>query len=233
MEYSRSAMRGPTRKLEAALVLATFVLAAGDAGSLEATAARPAAPAAVDTSDPDSGSELIGRSAPDWGFDRWIRTRPLSLESLRGKVVLLRWWTEGCRFCANTLPTLEQVRRAHEGELVVIGVYHPKPPRQVSDRHVLSLARRLGFQGPIAVDSRWSMLERYWLNADPDRSWTSVSFLIDREGIIRWVHGGGEYHPSSDPRHARCSVEYAGLERALTAALAEHPDRSAEAKVRP
>ena len=54
--------------------------------------------------DPDSGAELIGHPAPGWAFDHWIRSRPLSLESLRGKVVLMRWWTEGCHYCASTLP---------------------------------------------------------------------------------------------------------------------------------
>ena len=76
------------------------------------------------------------------------------------------------------------------------------------------------------MDTRWSTLERYWLDGHPGRDWTSVSFLIDRDGIIRWVHGGGEYHPSNDPRHARCAVEYQGLERALAAALAA-PEGSA------
>jgi hypothetical protein len=46
-----------------------------------------------------------------------------------------------------------------------------------------------------------------------------VSFLIDREGIIRWVHGGGEYHPSDDPKHKACVLEYQGLEQALNEAL--------------
>ena len=171
---------------------------------------------------PDHGEELIGRRAPDWRFDRWIGTRPLSLERLRGKVVLLRWWTEGCHFCETTLPAIEELR-SRSKDLVVIGVFHPKPPRAVTDRHVLAVAKELGFSGPIAVDTRWSMLHRYWLDDNPDRNWTSVSFLIDREGKIRWVHGGGEYHPGDDPRHARCAVQYGELERMLTTVLAERP----------
>ena len=58
----------------------------------------------------ESGAELVGRRAPEWTFDRWIHSPPLSIESLRGKVVLLRWWTEGCHYCATTLPVLERVR---------------------------------------------------------------------------------------------------------------------------
>ena len=177
----------------------------------------------VGAEDPDSGSELAGTPAPEWRFTRWIGP-PLSLAELRGKVVLVRWWTEGCHFCAATLPELERLRQAHADEgLVVVGVFHPKPPHEVSDRHIRSVARRLGFGGPVAVDRDWETLDRYWLAGHPDRNWTSVSFLIGRDGVIRWVHGGGEYHPSTDPMHARCARQYRELEKALATALAERP----------
>jgi thiol-disulfide isomerase/thioredoxin len=186
-----------------------LILATGDTGDSHAGSRTP-------------GAELIGRRAPEWTFDRWISSPPLSIESLRGKVVLLRWWTEGCHYCATTLPVLERVRaRDRDSGLVVVGVYHPKPPREVSDAHVVAVAKQLGFRGPIAVDSQWSTLERYWLDGHPDRDWTSVSFLIDRRGVIRWVHGGGEYHPSNDPRHAGCAAQYREFEKALRTALAD------------
>jgi len=176
--------------------------------------------------DPESGAELLGQPAPPWTFTRWIGA-PLTLEGLRGKVVLLRWWTEGCHFCAATLPELESLRRAHAGDLVVIGVFHPKPPREVSDRRITALAKRLGFSGRIAVDREWATLDRYWLAQRPERSWTSVSFLVDRKGLIRWVHGGGEYHRSDDPAHARCAAQYRELERTLADVLAEPPPAAA------
>jgi thiol-disulfide isomerase/thioredoxin len=179
------------------------------------TAAPASAPAA---------GAAIGRPAPAWSFERWIRTPPLSLESLRGKVVLVRWWTDGCHYCAATLPALETLRaRYADRGLVVIGAYHPKPPRDVSDKKILAVADRLGFEGPIAVDPDWSTLERYWLAGHPERGWTSVSFLIDRAGVVRWLHPGGEYHPSSDPEHASCDLEYRRLEEVLSAVLAEPP----------
>jgi thiol-disulfide isomerase/thioredoxin len=177
--------------------------------------------------DPDSGVELLDTAAPEWSFTRWIGP-PLSLAGLRGKVVLVRWWTEGCHFCANPLPELDALRRRHADDgLVVIGVFHPKPPREVSDRHILAVAKRLGFGGPIAVDREWATLDRYWLAGHPERAWTSVSFLIDRDGVIRWAHGGGEYHRSADPAHARCALQYRELERTLEAVLAERPEARA------
>ena len=182
---------------------------------------RPDHPHEAGAVDPESGEEMLGRPAPPWTFTRWIGP-PLSLEALRGEVVLLRWWTEGCHYCAATLPELEALRRAHADDgLVVIGVFHPKPPREVSDRRIRALAKRLGFTGRIAVDRDWKTLERYWLKDRPERSWTSVSFLVDRQGDIRWVHGGGEYHRGDDPAHARCAAQFAELEAALENALAE------------
>ena len=168
------------------------------------------------------GAGIVGRPAPTWSFERWIRTAPLALESLRGQVVLVRWWTDGCHYCAATLPELESLRARHADDgLVVIGAYHPKPPREVSNRKIVAVADKLGFAGPIAVDREWSTLERYWLGGHPERTWTSVSFLIDRAGVIRWFHGGGEYHRSTDSRHATCDLEYRGLEKILATVLAE------------
>ena len=71
-------------------------------------------------------------------------------------------------------------------------------------------------------EAAWKLARaRYWLGGHPERTWTSVSFLIDRGGVIRWFHGGGEYHASTDPRHASCDLEYRELEQAVRAALAE------------
>jgi thiol-disulfide isomerase/thioredoxin len=192
--------------------------------ALAAAPSVASAPASTPLPDPDSGAELIGTPAPDWSFTRWVRGGPYTLADLRGRVVLIRFWNENCHFCAATLPALETLQKQHADDgLLVIGVFHPKPPHAVSNAHVLAVAKEIGFSGPIALDRDWKTLGCYWLDGHPDRNWTSVSFLIDRDGLLRWVHGGGEYHPSTDPRHARCDAEYRGLEAAVAAALATRP----------
>lgn len=179
-----------------------------------AAASKQPVPAPDD--DQDSAAELLGQPARAWSFERWVDSAPLTLESLRGKVVLVRWFNTNCRFCGNTLPGLETLRTRYAAQgLVVVGVFHPKPVRKVSDAFVRRTARKLGFNGPIAVDEEWSTLNRWWLANHPGRNWTSVSFLIDRDGVVRWAQGGGEYHPSGDPRHARCDASYAELERTI------------------
>jgi thiol-disulfide isomerase/thioredoxin len=172
--------------------------------------------------DADSPADVLDQPARAWTFDRWIRTAPLSQAQLRGKVVLLRWWTHGCHYCKSTLPEIEALRTRYGAKgLVVIGVFHPKPQRHVQDRWVVSVADSLGFHGPLAVDERWSTLDRWWLKGHPDRNWTSVSFLMDAKGVVRWVHTGGEYHTSDDPRHRTCDLESKELETKIQELLAD------------
>jgi AhpC/TSA family protein len=200
-------------RLAAKLLFAALAAALAWPAGLHAACAAAAGRAPVDA---DSPADVLDRPARAWTFDRWVDSRPLTLESLHGKVVLIRWFNTGCKYCGNTLPALETLRTRYASEgLVVVGVYHPKPIGKVSDAFVKQTARELGFHGPIAVDEKWSTLARWWLDGQPERNWTSVSFLVDRQGIVRWAHGGGEYHPSSDPRHASCDASYAELERTI------------------
>ncbi|MEQ1833259.1 MAG: redoxin domain-containing protein [Candidatus Eisenbacteria bacterium] len=202
--------------LRAALaVLLALLFAATYAPRAYADAASTQ-PVPAPDDDADSVTELLGQPARAWTFERWVDSPPLTLAGLRGKVVLVRWFNTNCRFCGNTLPGLESLRTRYAAQgLVVVGVFHPKPVRKVSDAFVRRTARKLGFHGPLAVDEEWTTLNRWWLANHPDRNWTSVSFLIDRDGIVRWAQGGGEYHPSGDPRHARCDASYAELERTI------------------
>lgn len=170
--------------------------------------------------DPDSGVELLGQPAREFRFSRWIGSKPLTPDSLRGKVVLIRFWTDDCRYCRSTLPAAETLRRRYGSRgFVVLGAYHPNEPAPVRDSFVRRWAKEYGFGGPIAVDDDWATLRHWWLDGHPDRNWVSVSFLLDRDGVVRWVHGGGEYHPSSELRHHSCDVSYARLEREIESLL--------------
>lgn len=216
------------RRLHAAAVLG-LVLALGAAYPAPAPAAEHAhAPARIHPDslrahpelDPDSGVELLGRPAREFHFSRWLRTAPLTPDSLRGKVVLIRFWTDDCRYCRNTLPAVEALRERYADRgFVALGAYHPNEPKDVDDEFVLRWAKEYGFGGPIAVDDQWATLRRWWLDGHPDRNWVSVSFLLDREGVVRWVHGGGEYHPSGELPHRRCDTAYHDLERRIEALL--------------
>jgi peroxiredoxin len=158
------------------------------------------------------GDDLLGRPAPPLGQLAWVQGR-VTDQDLRGKVVLVRWWTDGCSLCRNTAPALNRLHAGYGGRgLVVLGIYHPKPsPGPRDPARIRAAAKQLGFRFPVAVDERWTALRRWWLDGR-DRSFTSVSFLVDRSGRIRYVHPGGEYFPSTDPREARQNHDYGEIE---------------------
>jgi peroxiredoxin len=165
------------------------------------------------------GDELVGHEAPAWGDLEWINTEPISIEDLRGKVVLIRFWTDTCPYCAASAPALNRLHEefADRG-LVVIGMYHPKPRRRsVTREEVEKAADRLGFEFPVALDLDWRALYAYWLSTGR-RSATSSSFVIDRDGIIRHVHPGPEFHDGDDPAPRR---DYLQIREAITRLLDE------------
>jgi thiol-disulfide isomerase/thioredoxin len=138
------------------------------------------------------GAEVLGKRLPDWGdlhfVDAPVHRKPADF---KGKVVLIRFWTDQCPFCRASAPVLSGWGDAYRDRgLVVIDIYHPKPPHDVSDEEVRAYAKRIGMRGILAVDARWSALEKLWLRGQ-DRAYTSASLLVDREGIVRAVHRGG------------------------------------------
>eukprot|EP01031_Cornospumella_fuschlensis_P050960 gene50960-62324_t len=76
--------------------------------------------------------------------------------------------------------------------LVIVGFYHHKSGEPLQPEQVISKARQFQFKFPIAIDTDWRTLNDWWLGSG-DHKWTSVSFLIDRHGLIRHIHEGGEY----------------------------------------
>ncbi len=143
-----------------------------------------------------SGDRFIGTPAPEWSNQQWINSAPISLSQLKGKVVLVRFFMESsCPFCRATAPYLNQFYGKYKDRgLMVIGMYTPKPsPRETPLQDVHRYVNDYGFQFPVALDNDWSTLNKYWLDRTPDAEYTSVSFLIDKKGTIRYVHPGGSY----------------------------------------
>jgi peroxiredoxin len=140
------------------------------------------------------GDEVVGRAAPGWSISDWPQGGPVSFESLKGKVVLVRWWTgPQCPYCRASAPYLNAWHDSLSDEgLVIVGLYHHKSRAPLTREHVARLVSDLGFRFPVGIDEEWRVLKRWWLDG-ADRSFTSVSFLLDRAGIIQRVHRGGSY----------------------------------------
>jgi peroxiredoxin len=168
---------------------------------------------------PGEGRELLGTAAPDWKGIRWIQGGPLTLAELRGKVVLLRFWLTDCPYCVRTAPALEELWSKYRDQgLMVVGLHHPKSEAARDPEKVARAARDLGFDFPIGQDDRWTTIRSYGVGSHFQK-FTSVSFLIDREGIIRFVHDGGEYHLGGGPDHLQCNAAYEALDAAIREAL--------------
>ncbi len=194
------------------LIASMLVLTALTGSAALAAAADPAA----------AGAELIGTKALGWEGVEWLDTAPIRLEDLRGKVVLVRWWTDSCPYCRRSAPALNEfhARFARRG-LTVIGLYHAKPiDRSITASEIRAAAQERGFGFPIAIDRGWSVLRRWWLDGG-QRSATSVSFLIDRQGVIRHIHPGPAFHREVVGGDDQPSKDFVALDLMIDQVLSE------------
>jgi thiol-disulfide isomerase/thioredoxin len=129
-------------------------------------------------------------AAPDFaGISAWLNSKPLTVSKLRGKVVLVDFWTYSCINCLRTLPHLEawDARYRKDG-LVIVGVHTP----EFAFEHVVSNVRdavhKLGVRYPVAIDDGYHTWDAYQNNAWP------AEYLIDRTGHVREIRAGeGDY----------------------------------------
>ncbi len=169
------------------------------------------------------GEDMVGLRLPLDGL-KWLNTPDGAPVVVTGRVTLVRWWTDSCPFCAASLRAIEALtRRYGRAGFQPVGVYHPKPPRHVEAAEVLRSARALGYSGPVASDLDWATLDRVYLSTG-NRPSTSVSFILDGNGIIRFVNLGPEFGPTNDPALAEINRDYEGIRSTIESLLAEKPD---------
>lgn len=140
---------------------------------------------------------LVGTTPPAWKAERWMNSPPIELAKLRGSVVLVRWWTAGCPFCSSTAPSLRDLDKDYsENGLRVIGMYHHKEETPFDPEVYEETAKKYGFTFPVAFDPEWKTFESWMRDKDGkpvETGWTSVTFLLDKKGVVRHVHPGGSY----------------------------------------
>lgn len=118
----------------------------------------------------------------------WINSPPLRLADLRGKVVLIEFWTFDCINCRNTLPWLQATsQRFADDGLVIVSVHTPELPQERNPGNVRAAVARLGIRYPVMVDTDFS----YW-NAMGNQYWPAF-YLVDRQGQLV-EHAAGELH---------------------------------------
>lgn len=123
------------------------------------------------------------------GAVEWLNSPALTSESLRGKVVLVDFWTYDCINCQHTLPYVKDWAQKYEKDgLVVIGVHTPEYGFERIISNVRDEVRKLGITYPVAIDNNYAI----WRNFD-NQYWPA-HYLIDAKGQVRFTHfGEGRY----------------------------------------
>lgn len=127
-------------------------------------------------------SEAAPPRLPDFGAPeqaRWINSVPLERDALRGRPVLVEFWTFGCHNCRNTLPWMKRVanRYANEG-LAIVAVHTPEFPTERGRAVVAEAVKRLGVSYPVMLDDD----SGFW-SATGNRYWPAF-YLFDGEGRL-------------------------------------------------
>ncbi len=119
----------------------------------------------------------------------WINSAPLDLAALKGKVVIVDFWTFECYNCLNALPYLKKLEAKYRSRgLVVVGVHTPEFPREKVEANVREQVKSLGIVFPVVMDNSYKV----W-NSFHNQYWPAVYF-IDATGHIRYHHfGEGAY----------------------------------------
>jgi thiol-disulfide isomerase/thioredoxin len=133
-----------------------------------------------------------GAAPPISGISRWLNTpggRPLTIGGLRGRVVLVDFWTYSCINCQRTLPHLEAWNRAYAKDgLTIVGVHTPEFAFEHVASNVAQAAEQLGVDYPIALDNGYTTWDAY------ENQYWPAEYLIDATGHVRHVDfGEGQY----------------------------------------
>jgi thiol-disulfide isomerase/thioredoxin len=165
---------------------ATAMPAASDEIAPSATAAPFAVAAAEGT-------------APNFaGISNWFNSAPLNIADLRGKVVLVDFWTYGCVNCVNTLPHVTELYAKYKDRgLVVVGIHTPEFPFERSAANVQAALKRHGITYPVAQDNDSQTWDAY-----RNQYWPA-QYIVDQSGKIVFHHDGEGRYDEIDRTIAR------------------------------
>jgi thiol-disulfide isomerase/thioredoxin len=124
-------------------------------------------------------------NAPDLASGEWINSEPLKLKDLRGRVVLIEFWTFGCINCRNTLPFVKSWHDRYQDKgLTVIGVHSPEFDEERKVENLRREVTSLGIRYAVVTDNDYQTWSAYHVEAWP------TTILLDQQGRIRWMHVG-------------------------------------------
>ncbi len=119
----------------------------------------------------------------------WLNTeKPLSLANLKGKIILLDFWTYGCVNCIHIIPDLKKLEEKYADQLVVIGVHSAKFENEKNTDNIRQIILRYGIEHPVVNDANFKIWDSYAVRAWP------TQVLIDPQGyVVKTLSGEGNY----------------------------------------
>jgi len=170
---------------------------------------------------PADDSALVGQHLGEWQLAGWANTegQSLTLAGLRGRVVVVRFWTVGCPYCEATMPALQKLsEELRDQPVTFVGAFHAKPESSEADlKRPLEAIHDWKITFPLAIDREWRTLRSWWLERG-HRHASSVTFVLGKDGRVVHVHPGPVYYPSSDPSEADANRDYLALRNAVVTA---------------
>lgn len=148
-----------------------------------------ASPFTAKEASPSTGLPVYGKPPEFTKIAYWINSVPLTLPKLKGKVVLVDFWTYSCINCIRTFPYLKEWYAKYKDKgFTIIGVHTPEFPFEKDRTNVEQAAKRFDITYPIALDNEYGT----W-NAYGNIYWPA-HYLIDQNGLVREIHyGEGKY----------------------------------------
>ncbi len=137
---------------------------------------------------------FVGQKAPELKTSEWINSEPLTLDGLRGKVVLIDFWAFACPECAKTMPHLKEMHAKYADEgLVIIGVHTPRAEFENDVAKVRETVAARGLEYPVTIDHDYLTWTDYLCAAWP------THYVVDQEGVIQLSHTGiGRYEGTEE-----------------------------------
>ncbi len=141
---------------------------------------------AIDTS---AAERLVNIKAPSITASRWLNSKPLDNSALKGKVVLVEFWTYGCYNCRNVEPYVKQWYSSYQQQgFEIVAVHSPEFEHEADIGNISAYLKRNKISYPVAIDNDFAIWKRY-----SNRYWPAM-YLVDKQGMIRYYHfGEGRY----------------------------------------
>lgn len=181
------------------------------------------------TTNPIANSDLLNTNypAPDFvGITHWLNTdKPLTIKDLKGKVVLVDFWTYTCINCIRTLPHVTAWYEKYKSQrFVVIGVHTPEFQFEHDTTNVSNALKQFNIHYPVGQDNNYATWNNY------NNQYWPAEYLIDANGNVRRTHfGEGEYDQTE--MAIQTLLKEAG--RQVTSSLINMPDQTPQEQISP